>query len=449
MKGLLSKKSSLLEEYNFKAEEKRLTMPHLNLKISNSKKTRGINKVLQSASKMAANQHDEQQLNKLDEIFDLSIEQITQRLEDIHETLFDANTFNLNYNISTYTPASHQADGYSYSSPAKSTAGSSQETKSLLNPVYNQTHEDNMDVLSDFDNVSMLSNNSFTSNISSLSQNSNYSQYPQQQQKVLNFRDPTPAMPTPAKYTKTCVPFGNPFKITIRPSNNLEFNDSDLVSEDDAFNTKVLEKKKASRLASFAAVYKNKVKKQISSYIQYHNESKADNMKKIDNYLQILVKKHAEERQRKTRRQNEISTGDLEIKMDENLGRKRDYGELNNFDLSDLGVDFGEIQTDQDADQLEEEQNDDFQVNNVLKADPFYAEESEFGFDVAENLFEDMFNLKELVFRKIEATVGSEWQRMLSQHLRYVRIKYRECYDLEQLNSLIDKFVKDHFEIVF
>lgn len=55
MKGLLSKKSSLLEEYNFKAEEKRLTMPHLNLKISNSKKTRGINKVLQSASKMAAN----------------------------------------------------------------------------------------------------------------------------------------------------------------------------------------------------------------------------------------------------------------------------------------------------------------------------------------------------------------------------------------------------------
>jgi hypothetical protein len=74
MKGLLSKKSSLLEEYNFKAEEKRLTMPHLNLKISNSKKTRGINKLLQSASKMAANQHDEQQLNKLDEIFDLSIE---------------------------------------------------------------------------------------------------------------------------------------------------------------------------------------------------------------------------------------------------------------------------------------------------------------------------------------------------------------------------------------
>lgn len=55
------------------------------------------------------------------------------------------------------------------------------------------------------------------------------------------------------------------------------------------------------------------------------------------------MKKHAEERQRKTRRQNEISTGDLEIKMDENLGRKRDYGELNNFDLSDLGVDFGEI----------------------------------------------------------------------------------------------------------
>ena len=160
---------------------------------------------------------------------------------------------------------------------------------------------------------------------------------------MLSFRDPTPSTPSPAKYTKSSIPFGNPFKITIRPSNNFEFNDADLVSEDDAFNTKVLEKKKASRLASFAAVYKSKVKKQISSYIKYHNESKADNMKKIDNYLQMLVKKHAEERQRKLRRENELKTGDLDVKMDEELGRKRGYSEMNNFDFADFGVDFSEF----------------------------------------------------------------------------------------------------------
>lgn len=112
-------------------------------------------------------------------------------------------------------------------------------------------------------------------------------------------------MPTPAKYTKSSIPFGNPFKITIRPSNNLEFNESDLASEDDAFNTKGLEKKKASRLASFAAVYKSKVKRQISAYISYYKESKADSMKKIDLYLQNLVNKHSEERQRKLRREKE------------------------------------------------------------------------------------------------------------------------------------------------
>lgn len=76
---------------------------------------------------------------------------------------------------------------------------------------------------------------------------------------MLNFRDPEPSTPSPVKYTKSSIPFGNPFRITIRPSNNFELND--LVNEDDAFNTKVLEKKKASRLANFAAVYKSKVKK--------------------------------------------------------------------------------------------------------------------------------------------------------------------------------------------
>ena len=392
-----------------------------------------------------------QEENKQDDIFDLSVEQITQKLEDIHESLFDANTFNLNYNISTYSPSSNSAAGYSFNSPSKSTAVSSQSTKSAGNNSYTSP-EGKKNPMYDIDNMSVLSHNSFMSSGSGLSQNSNYTTYPTQQQlqKVLNFRDPTPSTPSPAKYTKSSIPFGNPFKITIRPSNNFELNDSDLVNEDDAFNTKVLEKKKASRLASFAAVYKSKVKKQISSYIKYHKESKADNMKKIDNYLQILVKKHAEERQRKIRRQNEIKTGQMNVKMDEDLGRKRGFNEINNFDFDDFGVDFNDFEEqEEDLGDLvpQATPQNDFQVKNILKTDIFNFALDGYGFDASENLFDDLFKLKEALQAKMDSSIGSEWKRALRQKLRYIRIRYRECYDSEQLNQLVTKFVKDHFEM--
>lgn len=60
-----------------------------------------------------------------------------------------------------------------------------------------------------------------------------------------------------------------------------------------------------------------------------------------------------------------------------------------------------------------------------------------------------MFGLKEHYCRKIEATFDSEWQVELNQSLRMLRTKYREIYDPDHLNKLIEKFVRDHFEIRF
>lgn len=147
----------------------------------------------------------------------------------------------------------------------------------------------------------------------------------------------------------------------------------------------------------------------------YHKSSKADNMKKIDNYLQILVKKHAEERQRKIRRENELKTGDLDVKMDEELGRKRGYSEINNFDFADFGVDFDDIGNEEDVSiDPSGGVQDDFKVNNLLKTEPFKSTSTECSFDASDSLFEDLFNLKEGLFSKIEQSMGGGWKRVLS-----------------------------------
>ena len=92
--------------------------------------------------------------------------------------MFDANTFNLNYNnVSTYSVDNSSAAGYSYNSPSKSTAMSTQSSRSA-DSSYTSPDGKTNNPMYDLDNISMLSNNSFMSNSSNFSQNSNYTQYP-------------------------------------------------------------------------------------------------------------------------------------------------------------------------------------------------------------------------------------------------------------------------------
>lgn len=81
----------------------------------------------------------------------------------------------------------------------------------------------------------------------------------------LVFRSPNIPLPSYQKYIKEPQPFGNPFRLIIRPKNqSIQMNEV----EDEAFNTKVVEKKKANRLASFANIYKKRVNKQIRDYVK-------------------------------------------------------------------------------------------------------------------------------------------------------------------------------------
>ena len=181
-------------------------------------------------------------------------------------------------------------------------------------------------------------------------------------------------------------------------------------------------------------------------------------MKKIDLYLQNLVNKHSEERQRKLRREKEQVSLITEIKMDEEIGQRRPRPESSQYDLADFGIafeeDFAETKEGYEMDFADRvagptESQSQSQSNSLLKTVPFQGDPDELGFDSAETLFDDMFGLKEHYCRKIESTFDSEWQVELNQSLRMLRTKYREIYDPDHLNKLIEKFVRDHFEIRF
>ena len=127
------------------------------------------------------------------------------------------------------------------------------------------------------------------------------------------------------------------------------------------------------------------------------------------------MKKHAEERQRKIRRQNELKNGTIDVKMDDELGRKRAYSEMNNFDdfednmndFSDFGVDFSEF------DQSKTVEDSDYTANNLLKTETFQPQKDQFGFDASDALFEDLFSLKERVLDRMVKSIGSEWKSIL------------------------------------
>lgn len=76
--------------------------------------------------------------------------------------------------------------------------------------------------------------------------------------KKYEFRNPE--LGDDVKYIKEPQPFGNPFKLIIRPKNqSIKMNEI----EDEAFNTAISDKKKPSKLESYASIYKQKMKKGV------------------------------------------------------------------------------------------------------------------------------------------------------------------------------------------
>lgn len=94
------------------------------------------------------------------------------------------------------------------------------------------------------------------------------------------------------KFIKEPQPFGNPFKLVIRPKNqSIQMAEM----EDEAFITSVTEKKKANKLAGFANIYKSEMSKKIKGYAEYYRSSLENEGSTVENKIETIRKKHVSE----------------------------------------------------------------------------------------------------------------------------------------------------------
>ena len=104
------------------------------------------------------------------------------------------------------------------------------------------------------------------------------------------------------KYIKEPLAYRNPFKLMIRPRNQvLQLNEI----EDEAYLTNDEKKKKSTKLASYAIVYKQQVSSMVKKYGQWYRDSK-QNGSEIEDKMKTWIKKHAEDKQNAKAKEAEI-----------------------------------------------------------------------------------------------------------------------------------------------
>ena len=118
------------------------------------------------------------------------------------------------------------------------------------------------------------------------------------------------------RYIKESTPFGNPFKLIIRPKNqSIQM----VEMEDEAFITSVSEKKKASKLATFANIYKSEMSKKMKDYVSYYKRVTTDET--ISLKIEALKLKHEEsnlkklESQKKSFLSNPLGSTTMQIEQ--------------------------------------------------------------------------------------------------------------------------------------
>lgn len=104
------------------------------------------------------------------------------------------------------------------------------------------------------------------------------------------------------KYIKEPLAYRNPFKLMIRPRNQvMQLNEI----EDEAFLTNDEKKKKSTKLASYANVYKHQVTTMLKKYGQWYRESRQDSSQ-LQDKLKSWIQKHAEDKQNAKAKEAEL-----------------------------------------------------------------------------------------------------------------------------------------------
>lgn len=215
------------------------------------------------------------------------------------------------------------------------------------------------------------------------------------------------------KYIKEPQPYGNPFRLIIRPKNqNIQMSEI----EDEAFMTSV-EKKKANRLASYANLYKQQLTNQLKKYGEWFRANQDPTA------LNLRVK------ELQVKRENDR---DQLIKREQEIKKKFDKEKK-----------FLDKRDPEDMDSIDSMEGQVHESIAVLKPEKLVLKNDHFSFQASEMLFDDLYEL--MCRLKYNTHTGEDLKITLKSQLMTLSAKYQDQFDSHFLTQKFEEFSSSYF----
>lgn len=218
------------------------------------------------------------------------------------------------------------------------------------------------------------------------------------------------------KYIKEAQPYGNPFRLIIRPKNqNIQMSEI----EDEAFMTSV-EKKKSNRLASYANLYKQQLANQLKKYGDWYRANQSSTA--LDLRIKELSEKREEYRILLQKREEEIKK---KLDKEKTFLDKRDPDELDSQ---------GSIE------------NEMMEGMSIIKPERLSLKNDSSNFMASQMLFDDLTDILNRL--KYSPTSSDELRAALKSQLMALTAKYQDQFDYDWLQAKFDDFANCYFGYV-
>ena len=216
------------------------------------------------------------------------------------------------------------------------------------------------------------------------------------------------------KYIKEPKPWGNPFRMIIRPRNqNIQMSEI----EDEAMMTNT-EKKKSNRLASYANLYKQHLRNQLKKYGEWFRANQDPTA--LDLKIKELQEKHEQDKKQMQRREEEVKK---KIEKDRRFLAKRDLRD-------------GDFTEDEDA-----------VGTPLVKAEKVCVKDDPNKLRVSALFFDDLYEL--LCRLREENYHADELKALLKAQTRVFGLKYQDYFDADFLQKRCDEFISHQFGYAF
>lgn len=231
-----------------------------------------------------------------------------------------------------------------------------------------------------------------------------------------NFEFRKPDIEEETKYIKEPQPYGNPFRLIIRPKNqNIQMSEI----EDEAFMTSV-EKKKANRLASYANLYKQQLSNQLKKYGEWFRANQDPTA--LNLRIKELQKKREDDMNQLVKREEEI--------------KKR-------FDKEKKFLDKREPRDPEEMDSNDSIESNVHDSIAVVKPERVVIKNDPHSFRASQMLFDDLHDL--LCRLKYGTSTGDDIRTSLKSQLMSLTAKYHDQFDSHFLNHKFEEFASSYF----